>query len=162
MDNIELLLYIIFGVVYFLYKTFGSKKPDAPRQKRPNTAEQETSERPRAKTFEEVLREISGLDRIEEEMRRQRMAEEAKLKAEQESAAYLQDLRAKTENLKTLDEQVTLQQKDTDRIFKDYKDRVDEASKSRFGLAQTILDDLRDRTEVQKAIIYSEILNRKY
>lgn len=156
MDNIELLLYIVFAVVYFLFKTFGGKKKTAQTNSKP--APQQGQGAPRTKTFEELLREMAGLEALDEED----YEETARARAEKEAqdAANLRQMESKAASYQTIDEQIELDKINEVSLLKEVDaDIVDEYENT---LAQDIVQQLRSPSDARKAVVLSEIFTRKY
>lgn len=160
MDEIQLIIYIVFGIIYFLFRSLGKKNQS--KQPRQN-AEQEQGRRPkRTKTFEELLRELSGEVTEEEEpyYEQEKQVNQVNDWSEQDETSYLREMEEKADRYKTLDEQVDLED-DSSLSVGLLKDN-DESESVYSGFASQIATDLKDPEEIRKAIVMSEILNRKY
>ena len=174
MDDIQTWIYIIIGLIYFIVRALKKKVPDPSDQPLPNSGESQPADtqRRRPMTFEELLKEFTDpqgsreesqeIEVIEEEPVREkqkeefieegktrrfsdeesrRVYEESIKKAEGYELEYNTDEKYHTEKLKAIihDHEV-----EEDTLVDDIKD---------------MLDDPRD---ARKAIILSEILNRRY
>jgi hypothetical protein len=172
MEDYKFLWYIIAAVIYFL--TRGKKKKK--EQSRPGT-ENAPSPQERPKSFEDLLREITEGAKEEEEEpverkpeivhesrydREERERENAR-KSEGSQRAFADDesRRVYEESIK-MAEGADLDFKPNEHFVEPslFKGEVEDLEEE-----WTIADEIRDglnTTEAKKAIIYSEILARKY
>lgn len=169
MDDFSFWWYIIAAVIYFL--TRGKKKK--PEQSRPGTDNNPpTSQRP--KSFEELLKEITEgaqeseapkqepvVIKREEPTPVQQVEEESiRLEGERRSFADDESRRVYEESIKMAEGADLKFERDehfqTPRLFKEPK--AESASKS---FADELRDGL-DADEAKKAVIYAEIMNRRY
>ncbi len=189
-DFIQILLYGGFLLIYLLSKLFNNKKqkpvtrmPDSQttqRGGRQSTLEQDpesrTPEERKPSAWEEIFRQLGGEDPWEGERRREQEAREAyerqKRAAQQEAdkiekkvarkaAAYSDKL---DQSIKEARKARRIQDKDMGEI-----DRMLEPVKLKKGtrraqssMAASIARSLRNPKSVKRAIILSEIINRKY
>lgn len=176
----DIIIYLIFLGFALLSRLLTKKKDPAAPPKRPRTQEEREEEYgggQRPKSFEELLREFSE-EREPEPTVRERKPEpvseytsyedEPYQTAESYEEEYLRDEEAKevyeksvnqAKNLKTIDELVdydTVKTKLDSGKFDPY------SKKDRSTLADQIRNDLQKPDEVRKAVIYAEILQRKY
>lgn len=169
MEDYKFLWYIIAAVIYFL--TRAKKKKSSPKQARPGT-ENNPAEPP--KTFEDLLREITGEESPVEErevieskqnepiVEREETKEETRLEGKRRAFADEESRRVYEESIKRaegfkLDYEPAEQFKEP----KLFKGNGEEDEEDQFSLADEIREGLQ-ADEAKKAIIYSEILNRKY
>ena len=167
MDDFNCWWYIIAAVIYFL--TRGKKKKQPAQTSRPGTENKPTSNRP--KSFEELLREITEGDSVQDVEERVDTLEELEEepKPERELAkntgkrAFADD-----ESKRVYEESIKMaegadldfapeEQFQSDRLFKDTRD----TKPTERSFAEKLMNDF-DMDEAKKAVIYSEILNRKY
>ncbi|UII26635.1 hypothetical protein LVD15_25630 [Fulvivirga maritima] len=156
----EILIYIVFVAIAIISRVLKSSKKDKSK------APKRTAERPasqnveKTKTFEELLREFTG------ETTSSQPSPSKTFEAEFDDFDFEEEERVEetyrksvneAKNLKTLDEQVDLEDIPTkSQYFKEY-DQKEENS-----VANDILQSLKDPNGARKAVILSEILNRKY
>lgn len=185
MDDVKVILYIIAGVVYVLYRLFknsGSKQPQGPSEQpnnnpgapSPKRANKDTQ---RPVTFEELLKEFAGAEEQSTETadtRTQEMeAYESRDRVEEgsveiEEAPY-------DEEAVYVDEEETSQEyidwerrmAETEHSLLDARQRTKKSDFGKWGVEEEEpafdLDDLLDDPEdLKKGIIYAEIFNRKY
>lgn len=169
MDNIQFWLYLAFGLIYFITRQMKKKKAN-------NDADQEQApipQKPYKKpvTFEDLLKEFTQeqvddeedeiveqrkpitvaapkkeVTPIEEDHLHRRFADEESKKVYQNSIKQAEGADLKFER---------------DMNFKSSIERSEQhAETSEFGAE--IIESLRDADEAKKAIILSEIFNRKY
>lgn len=165
--DVELILYIIFIVIAILSRVLKAKK----ESNSPTTSDPgESMDTPRKKTektltFEELLREFTGEDtshRQEPEPQPQYTREEEGYSYEEEYAddeireTYSRSVN-EAKKLKTIDELVSLDEP-LERMehFKQYEAEEENT------VASEVLEMLQDEEGARKAIILSEIINRKY
>ena len=162
--DIELILYIIFIAIAIIARVLKSNKPTAqPPTADYNTIDEEEEYRPQSNnpTFEDLLREFTQQKNApspEQPVREHKKRSVAPSTYEyEETVPSYQDQQARASKLKTLDEQVDLD-RPLDRMshFKAY-DKEEESSE-----AANIYDMLRDSDSARRAIIISEIINKKY
>ncbi|MBK6264813.1 hypothetical protein JKA74_07175 [Marivirga sp. S37H4] len=167
MEDYKYLIYIALAILYYVIKGIGSKKKPATRQKQTTNTGQ-PQEQP--KTFEDIIRELSGeaprreerefeeaeplSDQVEERVLEQSVGHEEYENADD----TLKELYKKGERLKSINELV-----DFEEVEKEGS-RFDAFSIEREEneFAREIRDGLSDPESAKKAIIYAEILNRKY
>jgi hypothetical protein len=177
-------IYIIIGVIYFLSRLL--KKPEQgneespetqrPARRRPGQPAQATGERPKALTFEELLREIT-----ESKQPQKREPEPA---PQHQYESYETDLGEEARSL----EQVSIDEAEDARIFKAYEDAKRQVSERRsleetLSLKDTVVDFrkfdvfeshkqkratddfiklIRNPVTLKQAVVMSEILKRKF
>ncbi|MEQ9403744.1 MAG: hypothetical protein RIM99_09180 [Cyclobacteriaceae bacterium] len=164
MEDYKIIWYILAAVVYFLTR---SKKKKAPAP-RPGTENNPPKQAP-AKSFEDLLKEITGEALpeepeliVEEPIKKEpkEPVEEMRLEGERRAFADEESRRVYEESIKRA-EGFDIEYKPDEhyrepRIFKEEKNEEAE---------YTFADEIRDglnTTEAKKAVIYSEILARKY
>ena len=166
----DIIVYLIFLAFALLSRFLTKKKGDAsppPAQGRSQRQDNEGRPSERPKSFEELLSEFT--EQKEPETQRKRQYEEVdtyeeenyeeRYSRDEEAKEIYQESVKKAKGLKTIDELV-----DYDKIkTKLDQDKFDPYSKVRQDtLADKIRKDLQNSHEVRKAIVYSEILKRKY
>lgn len=168
MEDYKFLIYIALFIIYSLFKALNKKKP-VTRQKTQDNSEPSTS-RP-GKSFEDIIRELSGeaprdqrglefeeakplKNQVEERVLDQDVDEEDFKNADE----TLKELYKKGERLKSINELVDFKEveKSTSR-FEEFDEAPEENT-----FAREIREGLSDPNSAKKAIIYAEILNRKY
>jgi hypothetical protein len=181
MEDIQLIIYILFLVFYLIFKALQKKKE--PPTRNPEKAEQRPEQKRKpAMTFEEMLKEFSGETYTAEE---QEVVKETKQertparesyveperKAEQTTEYFTyeteSDNRAKQiyqesikhgDKAKTLDERIDLNNLEIGKVAL----VVDEYEELKDNLASEYLDMFSNPNSAKKAFIASEIFNRKY
>lgn len=167
MDDFQLILSIIFGVIYFLYQALaGSRK-----RKRGQQPQQEgDTAKPAGKSFEDFLREISGepleeeAPEIEEQVPQSRpkqrkaptVSESAYQAEENDSYSSYQGVVDKPKKLVKLDDQVDID--DAGSLLK--KVEALEQEEEAYG-GHPILNMLKNSDSARNAIIMGEIFNKK-
>ncbi|MDQ3536837.1 MAG: hypothetical protein M3421_14555 [Bacteroidota bacterium] len=170
MEDVQLITYIIFAVLYLIFKVMQRKKEPGPDQgeanqqpKRPNKP---------SMTFEEMLREFSGepqTDTIEEE-RPKRKPAALKIEPEPEKKYFsyeteydeqaqktYRDSIEKGKKALTLDEQV-----DIENIKVGNLQVLEDDNESSKSYTHEYLEAFRSLDGAKKAFVYSEIFKRKY
>ena len=171
MEDFNFWWYIIAAVIYFL--TRSKKKKSQQKQSRPGSENNPTPQSPQ-KTFEELLREITGestpepveqtpVEIVKEEPKQEEKKEEPqRLGGERRAFADDESRRIYEESIKQAEgfdiEYGPDEHFKEPRLFKYDQEGVEEETST---LADEIREGLKGQ-DVQKAIIYSEILNRKY
>lgn len=188
MDNIQFWIYVIFAIIYFVAKNF-NKQNKKSSQNRPSASPQEEgSSRPQPQSFEDLLEEITGRRTVQQK-RQQEV--EADPFDEFEEERYLQPKpwevkESKIEQANEFEREGRNRQfadEESKRIYEESIKRaegalldysVDEKYASKKVLRETaeikeinpvaeeIRNMLRNPSETRKAVILSEILNRKY
>lgn len=182
MDDFNLWWYLIAAVIYFLTRAKKKKKAQGPnptsQQPRPNQSRPGTENIPpsRPKTFEELLEEITGQKEevkpveqepvviepvktryeIEEEERaeQRRLEGERRIFADDESKRVYEDSIKQAEGADIKFER--------DEHFKQARlSKQPEVEEDEYTFADEIRDGLSS-SEARKAVIYSEILNRRF
>ena len=167
MDDIQLILYIIFAVIAILSQAFKAKKKDRPAPPQTNSSSESNPKRQQPKSFEDLLKEFTGEqtrtveprpsweepkyetyeDDYEEEYR-----DESKTKQ-----VYEESVR-KAKKLKTIDELVDLQDDRHTGNFQHFEGYEEDGPEVRNEWQEL----LSSPEGAKKAIILSEIINRKY
>lgn len=171
MEDYKFLWYIIAAVIYFL--TRGKKKKQ--EQTRPGT-EKTPSPQDRPKSFEDLLREITeGTKEEQSSPAEQTVVEvekpyerEEKRRQEQRQSEGVKRAFADDESRRVYEQSIKMAE-GADLEFKPdehfAEPRLFKGSVETLEDEWTIADEIRDglnTTEAKKAIIYSEILTRKY
>ena len=167
MEDFSFWWYIIAAIIYFL--TRGRKKKQQQKE-RPGT--ENSPPRSQPKSFEDLLREITE-GRIEEEPEEpvvvkrksneeERRREATRLEGERRSFSDTESRKVYEESIKMAEGAELSFEPDESfresRLFRDTKQEAEEEE----SFAKEIREGLRSNTEVRKAVIYSEILQRKY
>lgn len=128
-------------------------------------------------TFDEMLRELAGYDELEEERRQEEdrknaweeqqrtareQAEEAKQKVEQEAETYSKTLSGSVGQAKRAKRIQDKNLQEIEQMVKPLKSDRDSRKKTRYSLGKEVAASLRNPKSAKKAIILSEIINRKY
>ncbi|MEQ6168858.1 hypothetical protein AAOE16_16790 [Ekhidna sp. MALMAid0563] len=168
MDDFSFWWYIIAAVIYFL--TRGKKKKEQPNS-RPGSENRPPQNQP--KSFEDLLREITE-GRQEEEPtieqdpvvidekknERKEMEDATRLEGERRAFADDESKRVYEESIK-MAEGADLEFDPDEHYRQPRLFKGDAAEEEEWTIADEIRDGLNS-SEAKKAIIYSEILNRKY
>ncbi|MEQ8904197.1 hypothetical protein [Ekhidna sp.] len=167
MDDFSFWWYIIAAVIYFL--TRGKKKKEQPNS-RPGSENNPPKTQP--KSFEDLLREITEGRQEEPEPVKQEPVEIKDVSEEEEDSRRLEGERrvfADAESRKVYEESIKMaegaelefepdEHYKTPRLFKGLDKETEEKE---WSIADEIRDGL-NTSEAKKAVIYSEILTRKY
>lgn len=181
MEDYKILIYIVLSILYFLFKARGKKKKPVTRKNtQPQSADQTTEQKRRPKSFEELLAELSGenqgkeetsqyedeeilsdkeeIKSLSEQVDERPMHQEVSQKDYENADETLKELYKKGERLKSIDQLVDIEEVSTQsNRFKEFDDNVDDNQ-----FAREIREGLSDPESAKKAIVYAEILNRKY
>jgi hypothetical protein len=167
MDDFSFWWYIIAAVIYFL--TRGKKKKEQPNS-RPGSENNPPKSQP--KSFEDLLREITeGRTQEEQPTYKQEPIEIEEEEVEEDNRRLEGERRAfaDDESRKVYEESIKMaegadlefepdEKYKTPRLFKGLEKQQEEKE---WSIADEIRDGLNS-SEAKKAVIYSEILNRKY
>ncbi len=185
MDNIQLILYIVFLIGYFIFKLLTGKKNVTGQDTRkfdqdnkepyghPTEYEPYDPDAGRPKSFEEILEELTGGSQPKEERRaRQEVRREVQPVEEEaeewdvapdprsyetyNSEAYQNSVKDGS-RFKTLDEMVDIENIETKIGEVEEIDGPGDSSAS-----NTYLSMFASLEDAKKAVVMSEILNRKY
>ncbi len=167
MEDFQIILYIIFGVIYFLSR-FLKKKPQDQAKRRPRPQQDQDQEQPTTEqpmTFEDLLREFTGEQTQESEVETERPL--IKPKPPKQDYDFEGDYPTDDEIQKVYEESIRDAQKDRDvkpteeprMRFKEFY--IDEDADEN-ELASEFADMLKNPESAQKAIILKELLDRKY
>ncbi len=181
MEDYKILIYIVLSILYFLFKGRGKKKKAVTRQKEEaQTRDQNKDQKRRPKSFEELLAELSGENQdksdtseyeddeiltdkkdikpLSEQVDERPMHQQVSKEEFENADETLKELYKKGERLKSIDELVDINEVATQ--SNRFKEFDHEAEDNQF--AREIRDGLSDPESAKKAIVYAEILNRKY
>lgn len=175
MDDIQVLLYIIIGVFYFISK-FMKKKPvpEKPVQ-RPAQGASDTNAPQRPLTFEELLKEFTQPQPTQQEVVIEEREEEVFIDTRDEGRknaepAYKPDYTfsdaeskrnfEQSQRLAAAAKRIEEEGIEQDLTFKPYK--MPSRTEQKNEVAADIMEMLRDADGAKKAVILSEIFNRKY
>jgi hypothetical protein len=179
MDDLELYIYIALALIYFFSRAFRKKKRVKPPQSTQRTSSDD-AQRPAARTekpltFEDLLREFTGqkeekafegeeiIEMGEDVLNDQRYdytednLSDTNTGYNQDTYKNYEEIYGSSKNLKTLDEQVSLDTRGRKR-FDTYKIKESE----NIHVAQRFREILKNKNTVKDAIILKEILDRKY
>lgn len=181
MNDLELYIYIALALIYFLSRAVRKKKPSQPPPRRQGSTTQQggnpNSDGERPMTFEDLLREFTGQKEVPTNQRRVEEYEDLNTVVSEEDqymdseeemvksydmandGTYMsyEDVYGYSDNVKTLDEQVSLNAPKKKR-FERYQVKEDE----NIHIAQRYRELLTDGEGIRDAIILKEILDRKY
>ncbi|MGM0580825.1 MAG: hypothetical protein ACQETL_09110 [Bacteroidota bacterium] len=181
MEDYKILIYIVLSILYFLFRGSRKKKKPVTRKKaQPQTAEQNTAEQRKPKSFEELLAELSGENQdqsettqredeeilsdgdeikpLSEQVDERPMHQEVSQEDYENADETLKELYKKGERLKSIDELVDIDKVATQsNRFKEFEDEKEDNP-----FAREIREGFSDPESAKKAIVYAEILNRKY
>ncbi|HET8859529.1 hypothetical protein [Marivirga sp.] len=177
MEDYKILIYLVLSILYFLFKGRGKKKKPVTRtEERPQANPEETREKRKPKSFEELLAELSGDnqsneqttysddDEISSKKDFSKKVDKRPLNQEVSKEEYenaddtLKELYRKGEKLKSIDELVDIKKIETQSSrFAEFEVKNEENT-----FAKEIREGLSDPENAKKAIVYAEILNRKY
>jgi hypothetical protein len=181
MNDLEIYIYIALALIYFLSRAFRKKKPAKPPRPTSRSSSEEEYGHPAQKekplTFEDLLKEFTGQkNEPVPEVHEEEIEEEGYESLEQEyinsedqpySAEYetydesqyksYEEVYGKEEHLKTLDEQIQINEPVRKR-FDEYKikEELNIHKASRFRKL------LKNKDSIKDAIILKEILDRRY
>lgn len=177
MDDFQTILYIVVGIIYFLSRALKKKKPPVKPSRSGEDFDDEAQEStpPKPLTFEELLREFTEGKEAEEERPARpapvpvkRSSSQMTARAEEDDDEILEPAKrrfADDESRKIYEASVrTAENLKTDVStqpeygFKRYEDHRDEVP----SLGAEVAEMLQDADGARKAVILSEILNRKY
>lgn len=182
MDDYKIFIYIALSILYFLFKKSGKKKKKADStHTEPQAAQSRPSEKQRAKSFEEILAELSGTNQEREEETGRKgsetLAEKEEIRSLSEQVEErpihqstdpedyenadetLKELYRKGERIKSIDELVNIDEVAAQRT--EGEEEFEEAEHDD-SFAHEIREGLSNSDNAKKAIIYAEIFNRKY
>lgn len=179
----KILIYIVIGIIYFIVNRLRKKKPEEePDFEQPNTPSSESG-RPKPISFEELLKEITeGKQPTPAPSKPERSMEYNRPKPQPEYVDYddtIEDEEKSLESIPAWDEERTTKVYEDAKKLAFYRPSLEETLKlqdvnttyGKFAEFETktetnlLLDytkDLRDPKGFKKALILSEILNRKH
>ncbi|MTI20391.1 hypothetical protein E1176_05095, partial [Fulvivirga sp. RKSG066] len=155
MDDIQLILYIIFAVIAILSQVFKAKNKQQPKAPQQNDQEDYADDRrSQPQSFEDLLKEFTGEKDVKEHKEWQEQSAEDFNQDDDEIRRVYEDSVQDAKNLKTIDELVDLgDDRHTGNFqhFRGYEeDEEDEQSE--------YVRMLQDAEGAKKAIILSEIV----
>jgi hypothetical protein len=165
MDEIQIIVYIIFALIYFVFKALQKGREQQQGQGHGQGHPEDFGQphdRPRPTTFEDLLKELAG-EPIEEPKRpevtpskaRQVYSEEAEREVEERYHNSVKE----ASQLKTLDEIISFEKLNEEMSKKEpIQVIVDEDGKTE----NPYLKILREEDGVKKAFVLSEILQKKH
>ncbi len=154
MDDIQLILYIIFVAIAILTRVFKSKKKEQPQPQQQSEAEEYETSSPKPKSFEDLLKEFTGESTaVETEV----TSYEEEYEADDEIETY-ESMDSNPKELKTIDELVDLEDDRHTGNFKHFAGYEEQEE----NVNNEFVEALQNEEGARKAIIFSEIINRKY
>lgn len=172
MDDIQVWIYILFGIIYFLVRAFKKKEPQSPPS-RPRTSQSQPEPERKPVTFEELLREFTEGREEERAPRKEPVKEVSTQKIEQRKEekrnSEFEEGRTRAfadeESRRVYEESIAraegAMRSSIENEFSS-KIRRNEDQEEERGVASEIKDMLNNPADARKAMILSEILNRKY
>lgn len=176
MDNIQFWIYIAFAVIYFISKSLKqSKKKEAEQQR--NFSPLETEEdAPKPVSFEDLLEEITGRKTLNQPPSKPNWDKEQEVVANRGGSQDTRAFEREGSERKFSDEESKKVYEESIKLASTYakydEPQVDSLAKWKklaavqnhnpTGIAAEIREMLADANGAKKAIILSEILNRKY
>jgi len=181
MSDLELYIYIGLALIYFITRALKQKKTPRPpgNYRNPTPMEQESSRespRERPMTFEELLQEFTGnkepaptftpaaAEELQEEEEVETIAEDSEIQTyegydDYKTSGYTsyEELYEKSQNLSTIDEQVSLEE----RMEKEFEEEYEPKTET-FYRAGKYRQMLMRKESLRDALILKEILNPKY
>ena len=188
MDNIQFWIYVIFAIIYFVAKNYKKGNKKSRQQPNQQTIGQEKTSAPQPQSFEELLEEITGRRKVQEPSQKEINTPN---NTEEELDRYQQP-KPWEEQERKIEEANDFEKEGRNRQFADeeskrvYQESIKRAEganlewavDSKYAnskvlretaeekVASPFIADIRemlaDSNETKKAIILSEILNRKY
>jgi hypothetical protein len=171
MDNLQIWIYIIVGVLYLIGRAMKKPQEASKPQRHEQSQNPDTGPAPRPLTFEELLREITEAKEPNYQPKpvQEYVDYDDELEAEKEPERPDYDYRkqetyqlaeqSKYEAFNRLSYEDTLRVEDTDVTFGKFAAFEED---KRPSIAQEIALDFADMDKVKRAFIMSEIFNRKY
>ncbi|XOV95083.1 MAG: hypothetical protein ACFHWX_10300 [Bacteroidota bacterium] len=176
MDDIQTWIYIIIGIIYFIVRSLKKKTPNSSEQPMPRSSQPQQSDTQRRKplTFEELLKEFTNpeagqdteeaieeveeVERPERERVREEFATEGSTRrfSDEESKRVYEESIKKAEGFKI--DYSTDEKYHTEKLKAILHDHEEEES----TFADDIKEMFNDPQDAKKAVVLSEILNRKY
>ena len=182
MEDYKILIYIVLSILYFIFKGIGKKKKPVTRKEGSSQSKETNSEQKRGpKSFEELLAELSGENQqhreetpsneegeiltdsedikpLSDQVAERPINQEVSQEDYENADETLKELYKKGEKLKSIDELVDIEEVSTQsNRFSEFDEKKEENL-----FAQEIREGLSDPESAKKAIVYAEILNRKY
>lgn len=171
MDNLQIWIYVILGIVYLIGKA--RKKPEQPpvSNRRSQNGGPVVNEGPKTLTFEDLLKEITEakMELPKPEPSREFRGYDEELNEEVDSSkqdyeyvgqeTYKSFEQSKYEAFNHLSYEETMKLEDTDVKFGKFQ-AFEEDNKP--SIAAQLAADFEDIDKVKRAFIMSEILNKKY
>ena len=171
MEDLQLWVYIVFGIIYVISRALKKKQPPKPGHS-PLETEEEISERPTRRqpaTFEELLREITAQQEPQEVVQEPEPIEEVPrakpqpkkdFSQEGEKRHFSDEESRKIYERSIADAEQPLKEEPISSIPKVRMQQTEEASTSSFS--SDIRAMLSNPSSARKAAILSEIFQRKY
>lgn len=173
MDNLQIWIYVILGIVYLIGKARKKPEQESGQARRPQANIPTDNAGPKPLTFEELLREITEAkepnpkpvlrptqeftdydEELEEEVEPERP--DYDFRKQETYKAFEQ---SKYEAFNRLSYEETMKLEDTEVKFGKFQAFEEDKQPS---MASQIAEDFADMDKVKRAFIMSEIFNRKY
>ncbi|RED96113.1 hypothetical protein [Marinoscillum furvescens] len=176
MDDIQFWLYLVFGAIYFITRSLKKKNPPQPKSRPQQQTDESTQRRNRPVTFEELLQEFTeGKSTPKEEEKPEpveatQVVKERKWQEENRPKEYEEGKTRRfsdEESRKVYEESIKraegteLEFKRDEHFQSKLKSRAKRESESN-EVAADVLAMLQDQDQAKRAVVLSEILNRKY
>lgn len=161
MDDIGTVLYIVFLALYIISRAFKKKgkKPVTRQPNAPQAEDEQTSQKERPVSFEDLLKEFT--EQRTEAKRPKPKEQEATFEKEEFDDSRVQETFESSvreaKEFKTLDEQVDLEIKP---LISDHFEAYEQEEEYTF--ADEIRDSFANPDDARKAIILKEVLDRRF
>ncbi len=184
MDNIQFWIYVIFAVIYFFGRALRKKPQEKPKQRPRSPLETESESKERPVSFEDLLEEITGRKSLSDPQKSEPEIEEPEIEEAPPRPSRYERLKQEREAEKFEEGRTrTFSDEETRRVYEesiksaegyDLDYGTDEKYASKKVLRSTAEEEednefvteiksmLQNKDEAKKAVILSEILNRKY
>jgi len=176
MDRTQIIIYIIFGLVYLLMRVI--KNRNAPKEQEEGEVEQQPRPKTKPITFEDLLKELSGVEEVEKPKPQPQPVPKPLVKEEaydhpfakankkkQNKGAFSYDDKPNTRFEKYRDAKpLSLEEKYKTTAIKDRKDEFDSKyhKEEEHTMADDVRESLRSPSDIKKAFVLSEVLQRKF
>ncbi|MFT6866841.1 MAG: hypothetical protein ACJA08_001679 [Cyclobacteriaceae bacterium] len=172
MEDIKIWLYLGFGLIYFIVRQMRKKKADA----EPNVEGEQETQSPQRKplSFEDLLREFTEekevvakevlIDEYAEEQKQQEKIEALKQVAKEDHTkrrfADEESMKVYANSIKQAEGSDLKFEKDPQFELKSKNKATEQETENNF--LKEILESFNDPHQAKKAVIISEILNKRY
>ena len=168
MDDLQVVIYIVFLAIYFLSRFLkGSKQKQTPRReaREVNREEDTAQDEERPMTFEDILRELTQPKERPKPKPQSRpkpipARKEYEFRGSEPDDDEIQEVfeesKRRARGIQTIDEMVDIGEGSIK--FREYEEKLEEDNE----YASEIRDMLKNPDDVRKAVILKEILDRKF